>query len=204
MREPLVGTPSRGSGGGVQGLGATLDAAREAGLLDASVRFAEQQLLLSLDPGSLAARIEQMRLALGLQRPDGFIDLALNGFARLEDGSLRVPPPQQQALLHSALSIEELDQLRHQSQKQQFSIERTAAIAVASLAAGAPLVYVLWLVRSGVLLGSYLSALPAWRLLDPLPILARGAEGEDKEEEEDDEALSLNLQGPADPLRGFG
>lgn len=143
-----------------------------------------------------------MRLALGLQRPDEFIDLALNGFARLEDGSLRVSPQQQQALLHSALSIEELDQMRHQSQEQQFSIERTASIAVASLAAGAPLVYVLWLVRSGVLLGSYLSALPAWRLLDPLPILARGAEGEDKEE--DDEALSLNLQSPADLLRGFG
>ncbi len=35
--------------------------------------------------------------------------------------------------------------------------------------------YVVWLVRGGVLMSSMLSALPAWQLLDPLPVLARSA-----------------------------
>jgi hypothetical protein len=60
-------------------------------------------------------------------------------------------------------------------------------------------VYVLWLVRGGVLLGSYLSALPAWRLLDPLPVLARTGDDED----EDDEAFEPAADRGPDPLRGF-
>ena len=55
-------------------------------------------------------------------------------------------------------------------------------------------------VRGGVLLGSYLSALPAWRLLDPLPVLARPGEDEDDDEEDALDALSV---APADPLRGI-
>ena len=60
-------------------------------------------------------------------------------------------------------------------------------------------VYVLWLIRGGVLIGSYLSALPAWRFLDPLPVLARVSGDED---EEDDDALDAHADKPADPLRG--
>ena len=33
--------------------------------------------------------------------------------------------------------------------------------------------YVVWLIRGGLLLSSLLSSLPAWQILDPLPILAR-------------------------------
>lgn len=50
--------------------------------------------------------------------------------------------------------------------------------------------YVMWLVRGGVLLSSLMSSLPAWRVLDPLPILGRSR---DDEEESDGE-------GPDDPL----
>ena len=46
----------------------------------------------------------------------------------------------------------------------------------------------LWLVRGGVLLSSLLSSLPAWRALDPLPVLAKGGRRED---EEDDSLESL-------------
>jgi len=31
---------------------------------------------------------------------------------------------------------------------------------------------VIWLIRGGVLLSSMLSALPAWQMLDPLPVVA--------------------------------
>jgi hypothetical protein len=39
------------------------------------------------------------------------------------------------------------------------------------LSAGASLAYLLWVVRGGSLLSSLLSSIPAWKLVDPLPIL---------------------------------
>ncbi len=46
--------------------------------------------------------------------------------------------------------------------------------------------YVLWLVRGGTLLGSVLTTLPAWRFIDPLPVLDTLEQGE---EDENDESL---------------
>jgi hypothetical protein len=60
-------------------------------------------------------------------------------------------------------------------------------------------VYVLWLIRGGVLMGSYLSALPAWRILDPLPVLPRPEE----ETEEEDEDLGHRGDEGRNVLRGF-
>ena len=71
---------------------------------------------------------------------------------------------------------------------------------MAGLSLGVSLAYVLWLVRGGVLVGSYLSALPAWRLLDPLPVLGRAGE---EEEDEDEETFDPHSGQGADPLRGF-
>jgi len=45
--------------------------------------------------------------------------------------------------------------------------------------------YLLWLIRGGTLMGSVLSSLPAWRLVDPLPVL--GSLGDDLDN--DDESL---------------
>ena len=39
--------------------------------------------------------------------------------------------------------------------------------------------YVVWLARGGVLLASLLSSMPAWRIVDPLPILSRAMDDED-------------------------
>jgi len=33
---------------------------------------------------------------------------------------------------------------------------------------------VIWLIRGGALVGSMLSAMPAWQMIDPLPVLHRG------------------------------
>ena len=51
--------------------------------------------------------------------------------------------------------------------------------------------YVVWLLRGGMLLSSLLSSLPAWRLLDPLPILARKR---DDDYSDDDESLESILR----------
>ena len=50
--------------------------------------------------------------------------------------------------------------------------------------------YVVWLIRGGLLLSSLLSSLPAWQILDPLPILARK---KDDDSSEDDESLESIL-----------
>jgi hypothetical protein len=57
--------------------------------------------------------------------------------------------------------------------------------ASASITAG----YVIWLIRGGVLVSSVLSSLPAWRTVDPLPVL--GYLNEIKDEGDDDSLESL-------------
>jgi hypothetical protein len=71
--------------------------------------------------------------------------------------------------------------------------------------------YVVWLLRGGVLLASLLSSLPAWQVLDPLPILVRR---KDEDRSDDNESLeSIVDKQPqetnakkktADPLSGAG
>ena len=64
--------------------------------------------------------------------------------------------------------------------------ENTEKVIGSSLTvtAGFSVGYVVWLARSGVLLSSVLSSLPAWRFIDPLPVLAglQGGKGDDDEE----------------------
>lgn len=105
-----------------------------------------------------------------------------------------------QRTLRSTAFSGQLDHLRADVQEE-LDLDRTITISVAGVSLGLSLVYVLWLIRGGVLMGSYLSALPAWRVLDPLPVLSRV----DDEVEEDDEALdAITDVSGGNPLRGFG
>lgn len=52
--------------------------------------------------------------------------------------------------------------------------------------------YVLWFIRSNVLLSTMLSSLPAWRLIDPLPVL--GGMLDSSNSEEDDKSLETILE----------
>jgi hypothetical protein len=55
--------------------------------------------------------------------------------------------------------------------------------------------YVVWLARGGMLLASLLSSMPAWRAIDPLPVLANFRDDDD---DADDESLdSLVKKGGA-------
>lgn len=92
--------------------------------------------------------------------------------------------------------IQELNQL---SEQMTSDAEGEKRIVGASVAAGTGLSvgYVLWLLRGGVLLSSLLSALPAWRFIDPLPVLGRMKDGDDEDDDEDDESLeSLVVEQP--------
>jgi hypothetical protein len=70
-----------------------------------------------------------------------------------------------------------------QETAREIKLEKTfvgsAIAATTSLSVG----YVVWLIRSGMLLSSLLSSLPAWQIADPLPILARLKDDEDKDDE---------------------
>ena len=104
-----------------------------------------------------------------------------------------------QRSLRSTAFSGQLDRMRDGLQED-LDLNRNVTISVAGVSLGLSLVYVLWLIRGGVLMGSYLSALPAWRVLDPLPVLSRV----DDEVQEDDEALDAVSDRRGNPLRGFG
>lgn len=54
----------------------------------------------------------------------------------------------------------------------------STAVLTGSLSVG----YVMWLLRGGLLLSSLLSSLPAWHVVDPLPVLARSKRDDDSDE----------------------
>lgn len=61
-----------------------------------------------------------------------------------------------------------------QQQLKEQGLERREVIASSiALTTGLSVGYVIWLVRGGALLGSMLSAMPAWAMIDPMPVLAR-------------------------------
>ena len=69
--------------------------------------------------------------------------------------------------------------------------------------AGLSVGYVLWLLRGGVLVASLMSSLPAWLVVDPLPILARTRKRDgDESEEPDDESLEDLVGADAAPAPG--
>ena len=90
-----------------------------------------------------------------------------------------------------------------QQQLEEAAVQRRAALASSvAISGGLSIGYVVWLVRGGVLMSSMLSPLPAWKMLDPLPVLAaaRGASsrraagaagrgGKDKDKDKDGEAV---------------
>ncbi len=77
------------------------------------------------------------------------------------------------------------------------SLETTMLSSSIAVTSGLSVGYVLWLTRGGLLIASLLSSLPAWRLVDPIPILARM--GLDEEDDEDEgESLGSMLSAERD------
>ncbi|CAB5142623.1 hypothetical protein D3OALGA1CA_3945 [Olavius algarvensis associated proteobacterium Delta 3] len=86
-----------------------------------------------------------------------------------------------------------LDELKREatSEVQFQDIVASSAIAVTS---GLSVGYVIWLIRSGILLSSFLSSMPAWQILDPLPILA--GKREDAEDDDEESLETILKKGP--------
>lgn len=81
-----------------------------------------------------------------------------------------------------------LDQMRDSVKSAEEAERRIVGSSVAvgtSFSVG----YVIWLLRGGVLATSLLSSLPAWRFVDPLPVLARMRQGDDDDSDDSLESL---------------
>ena len=80
---------------------------------------------------------------------------------------------------------EELDKVQDEV-SELAQIEATVVGSSAVVTTGLSVGYVVWLARGGLLIASLLSSMPAWRAIDPLPVLASFRDSDD---EEDDESL---------------
>ncbi len=77
-----------------------------------------------------------------------------------------------ESALHSAKNlIEKLD--RERESEEALAKQDTQVVASAiTISTGLSIGYIVWLVRGGLLVGSVLSSMPAWRWIDPLPVLS--------------------------------
>ena len=103
--------------------------------------------------------------------------------------------------LRSPAMLEQLDRMREEIRKD-LDLERSVAITAAGATFGLSVIYILWLIRGGVLMGSYLSALPAWQVLDPLPVLERLKNPADEEDDLFEEFENSRLDA-LHSLRGY-
>jgi hypothetical protein len=92
---------------------------------------------------------------------------------------------------------DELESMR-ETLREQDEIQSRSTVVLAAGSLSMTLAYLLWLIRGGALVASALSALPAWRILDPLPVLSRVSDDEDEEEvdAEDDQAIASFAEEP--------
>jgi len=73
-----------------------------------------------------------------------------------------------------------------------------------TLTSGFSVGYVIWLIRGGTLMGSMLSALPAWRMVDPLPILGALEDGDAGEDDSLEALVDSNDNDSTSPTDGNG
>jgi hypothetical protein len=69
----------------------------------------------------------------------------------------------------------------------------------ATLSVGVSVGYVMWMLRGGLLLSSVLAALPAWQLMDPLPLLARSRLRDEDRSAPDDDVEQVFDEGEEKP-----
>ena len=80
-----------------------------------------------------------------------------------------------------------LEELRRQM-AQQGDPQQLQTLSAIALSSGLSIGYVVWLIRGGILVSSMLSALPAWQMIDPLPVITSSgrAKGKGPDTDSDD------------------
>lgn len=92
--------------------------------------------------------------------------------------------------------LQELQEVR-QELANQFVVRDAIAASSVALTTSLSIGYVVWVTRGGVLLTSLLASMPAWRSIDPLPVLAR-VDARGRDDDGEDDSLRGLLQRAAD------
>lgn len=112
--------------------------------------------------------------------------LALSEFSSLQvssyDGTLSIAPETLALLSQPGRMWSELDAFKEANAPQTFSSFTAGTVGTAT--SGLVLGYVIWAIRSGILLSSIVATMPAWNFLDPFVVLENG-----NPDEEDGESL---------------
>jgi hypothetical protein len=98
------------------------------------------------------------------------------------------------SVLDASRFVQELNKLREEV-AEDTSLEKFVVGSTLTAATGFSIGYVLWLVRGEVLLTSLLASLPAWRLIDPLPVLSFFNKRPDGEDDDSIESAVKNGAG---------
>lgn len=91
-------------------------------------------------------------------------------------------------------------QLREDAQEEAF-VEQGVVASSVVVSTGFSVGYVLWLARGGALLASLASAIPAWAMVDPLPVLSKlrpGGSRDPDAQDPDPGADNNSMPGPND------
>ena len=95
-----------------------------------------------------------------------------------------------EATLQSAKNlIERLDRER-EAEQELAELDTQVVASAITVSTGLSIGYIVWLVRGGLLVGSVLSSMPAWRWIDPLPVLSNL----DGSLDDDDESLQSMVE----------
>ncbi len=92
--------------------------------------------------------------------------------------------------------VQGLNKLRQEVQEETY-FEKLVVGSTLTATTGFSIGYVLWLLRGEVLLTSLLASLPAWRLIDPLPVLSFLNRREDEDEDDDSIESAVRQSGEA-------
>ncbi len=95
---------------------------------------------------------------------------------------------------------EELDKVQDEL-SELAQIEATVVGSSAVVTTGLSVGYVVWLARGGLLIASLLSSMPAWRAIDPLPVLASFRDRDDEEESEESLDTLVRQGGGGKPVK---
>jgi TfoX/Sxy family transcriptional regulator of competence genes len=86
--------------------------------------------------------------------------------------------------------LKEMDKTREEL-NQKIELDKNVVASSVAVSTGVSIGYVIWLLRGGVLLSSLVAALPAWRSIDPLPVLSNLS---NKNDDQEDDSLQSMLE----------
>jgi len=94
-------------------------------------------------------------------------------------------------LSHSSPLWHDLDIMQQQANSEHETRVHIVAGTATVVSVGMSVVYLVWAIRVGSILSSFLSSMPAWKLVDPLPILDQASEKIEGDEEDEESLESM-------------